>query len=63
MPPWKIDKVRQQVRGWTPDGIGAALLAVAEADAAVKGGGEDSAYALERCVVTVCQARGPGVRG
>jgi DNA polymerase-3 subunit delta len=58
MPPWKIDKVRQQVRGWTPDGITAALLAVAEADAAVKGGGDDSAYALERCVVTVCQARG-----
>jgi DNA polymerase III delta subunit len=58
MPPWKIDKVRQQVRGWTPDGISAALLAVAEADAAVKGGGDDSAYALERCVVTVCQARG-----
>ena len=63
MPPWKIDKVRQQVRGWTPDGISAALLAVAEADAAVKGGGEDSAYALERCVVTVCRARGAGVRG
>lgn len=58
MPPWKIDKVRQQVRGWTPDGITSALLAVAEADAAVKGGGDDSAYALERCVVTVCQARG-----
>ncbi|MFL6116774.1 MAG: DNA polymerase III subunit delta [Catenulispora sp.] len=63
MPPWKIDKVRQQVRGWTPDGISTALLAVAEADAAVKGGGEDSAYALERCVVTVCQARGRGGRG
>jgi DNA polymerase-3 subunit delta len=63
MPPWKIDKVRQQVRGWTPDGISTALLAVAEADAAVKGGGDDSAYALERCVVTVCQARGQGMRG
>jgi DNA polymerase-3 subunit delta len=62
MPPWKIDKVRQQVRGWTPDGITSALLAVAEADAAVKGGGDDPAYALERCVVTVCQARGSGLR-
>lgn len=60
MPPWKIDKVRQQVRGWTPDGITVALLAVAEADAAVKGGGDDPAYALERCVVTVCRARGGG---
>ncbi len=62
MPRWKIDKVRQQVRGWTPDGITTALLAVAEADAAVKGGGDDSAYALERCVVTVCGARGQHVR-
>lgn len=38
MPPWKIDRVRQQMRGWTPDGVSAALRAVAEADAGVKGG-------------------------
>ncbi len=23
MPPWKIDRVRQQMRGWTPDGVAA----------------------------------------
>lgn len=39
MPPWKIDRVRQQMRGWTPDGVAVALRAVAEADAGVKGGG------------------------
>ncbi|WP_328913508.1 MULTISPECIES: DNA polymerase III subunit delta [unclassified Streptomyces] len=56
MPPWKIDRVRQQMRGWTADGVSAALRAVAEADAAVKGGGADPAYALEKAVVAVSQA-------
>ena len=32
-PPWKIDRIRQQLRGWHPDGVGRALQAVAEADA------------------------------
>ncbi len=39
MPPWKIDRVRQQMRGWTPDGVASALRAVAAADAGVKGRG------------------------
>lgn len=58
MPPWKVDRVRQQMRGWTGEGIAAALAAVAEADAAVKGAGDDNAYALERAVVAVVHARG-----
>jgi DNA polymerase-3 subunit delta len=57
MPPWKVDRVRSQLRGWTPDGIGRALRAVAEADAAVKGGGDDPAYALERAVLAITDAR------
>ncbi|WP_406068514.1 DNA polymerase III subunit delta [Streptomyces sp. NBC_01020] len=56
MPPWKIDRVRQQMRGWTPDGVAVALRAVAEADAGVKGGGDDPEYELERAVVTVARA-------
>ncbi|MGW3241762.1 DNA polymerase III subunit delta [Streptomyces sp. NPDC001070] len=56
MPPWKIDRVRQQMRGWSGDGVSAALRAVAEADAAVKGGGADPAYALEKAVVAVARA-------
>jgi DNA polymerase-3 subunit delta len=56
MPPWKIDRVRQQLRGWTQDGISVALRAVAEADAAVKGGAADPAYALERAVLAVATA-------
>ncbi|OIV35705.1 DNA polymerase III subunit delta [Mangrovactinospora gilvigrisea] len=56
MPPWKIDVVRRQMRGWTPDGVAAAVAACAEADAAVKGGGDDPGFALERAVVTVARA-------
>ncbi|NBM14815.1 DNA polymerase III subunit delta [Streptomyces sp. GC420] len=56
MPPWKIDRVRQQMRGWSADGVAEALRAVAEADAGVKGGGDDPEYALEKAVVTVARA-------
>jgi DNA polymerase-3 subunit delta len=49
-PPWKIDRVRQQLRGWHPDGVAGALQAVAEADAQVKGGGASAEYALERAI-------------
>jgi DNA polymerase III delta subunit len=59
MPPWKIDRVRQQMRGWSADGVAAALRAVADADAAVKGGGYDPAYALERAVIAIAAARSP----
>lgn len=58
MPPWKVRIARQQLRGWTPEGIAAALTAVAQADEAVKGAAADPRYALERAVVTVARARG-----
>lgn len=60
MPPWKVDRVRQQLRGWTPDGVACALRAVADADAEVKGGGTSPAYALERAVAMIVQARTSG---
>lgn len=56
MPPWKVDAVRKQMGGWSPDGVAAALRAIATADAAVKGGSGDPAYALEQCVVAVSRA-------
>lgn len=56
MPPWKIDRVRQQMRGWSADGVATALRAVAAADAAVKGGGDDPEYALEQAVITIAGA-------
>ena len=58
VPPWKVEAVRRQVRGWTPEGIAVALTAVAEADAQVKGGGADPVYALEKALVSIGRARG-----
>jgi DNA polymerase III subunit delta len=59
-PPWKVDRVRQQLRGWHPDGVARALQAVAEADAQVKGEGTSPGYALERAVrrIVTCRAGG-----
>lgn len=57
LPPWRVDKIRRQARGWSPQGLTVALRAVATADAAVKGAAADPAYALEKCVVTVARAR------
>ena len=62
-PPWKIDRVRQQLRGWHPDGIARALHAVAEADAQVKGEATSAAYALERAVRLIVASRASGNAG
>jgi DNA polymerase III subunit delta len=56
-PPWKIDRVRQQLRGWHAHGIARALQAVAEADAQVKGEAVSAAYALERAVRRIVASR------
>jgi len=56
-PPWKIDRVRQQLRGWHPNGIARALHAVAETDAQVKGEATSAAYALERAVRRIVTSR------
>jgi DNA polymerase III subunit delta len=56
-PPWKIDRVRQQLRGWEPAGIARALATVAEADAQVKGEGASPGYALEVAIRTIVACR------
>jgi len=56
-PPWKIDRVRQQLRSWEPEGIARALHAVAEADAQVKGETTSAGYALERAIRRIVAAR------
>lgn len=58
MAPWQVDKARRQLSGWGPEGLARSIVAVAVADAAVKGGGRDPEYAVERAVVTVAGARG-----
>ncbi|WP_262282042.1 DNA polymerase III subunit delta [Micromonospora sp. MA102] len=62
MPAWKIERAQRQGRGWTPEGLVAAMRAAAECNAAVKGGADDRAYALERAVFSVAAARQGGGR-
>jgi DNA polymerase-3 subunit delta len=57
MPPWKVDRVRGQLRAWTPAGVAAAVTAIAAADEQVKGGGTDAGYALEKAVLAIVAAR------
>lgn len=56
--PWQVDRARRELRGWSPEGLATAILAVADADAAVKGESRSAGFAIERAVVAVAQARG-----
>lgn len=60
LPPWKVERGQRQARGWTPEGLVEAMRAAADANAAVKGGAEDSGYALERAIMQVSMARAGG---
>jgi DNA polymerase-3 subunit delta len=60
MAPWMVDKAKKSLRGWTGPTLGIAIIAVAEADAMVKGDGRDPVYAVERLVDIVATR---GARG
>jgi DNA polymerase-3 subunit delta len=55
--PWQIDRARRELSGWSQQGIGSVILALAEADTALKGGGRDRVYAVERVVLSIANAR------
>ena len=57
LPPWQIDKARRQLIGWSEIGLTKAVIAIANADADIKGAASDPIYALERAIMTVCSAR------
>jgi len=54
---WQAKRLAPTARGWTPEGVGAAIRAVAQADADLKGAASDAAYTLERLVLTVTGLR------
>lgn len=56
--PFQVRKARGQLAGWTPEGVSAAITAVAAADEQIKGAGADPVYALEKAIVTIGRARG-----
>ena len=57
MAPWQIDRARRELSGWSDDALAAAIVAVARADAEVKGESRDPVHAVERAVLTICRAR------
>lgn len=59
LPPWQIDKARRQLAAWSESGLARATIAIATADADIKGAASDPIYALERAIMTVCSARTP----
>ena len=50
MAPWQIDRARKEIRYWDGVRLARAIIAVAEADEAVKGGQRDAEYAVEKLV-------------
>jgi DNA polymerase-3 subunit delta len=56
-PPFKIRSLKAQLRDWNPQGLAAAMDAVAAADLDIKSGEADPAYAVERLVLQIVQAR------
>ncbi|HVW79411.1 MAG TPA: DNA polymerase III subunit delta [Mycobacteriales bacterium] len=56
MPAWKVRRAQDWLRRWRPDALARAVRAVALADADVKGGADDAAYAVERAVLAVAAA-------
>jgi DNA polymerase-3 subunit delta len=55
MPPWRVRKAQNQLRGWTPANLVDAMGVVAALNADVKGGAADAEFALERAVTAVAQ--------
>ena len=57
MPPWKVKRAQSQSRGWSETGMRHALRAVALLNADVKGEAASPAWALERAVRRLADAR------
>ena len=62
MAPWQVDRARRELQGWSDDALATSILAVARADAEAKGASRDPVYAVERAVLTICNARRAGSR-
>ena len=62
MAPWQVDRARRELQGWSDDALATSILAVARADAEAKGASRDPVYAVERAVLTICNARCAGSR-
>ncbi|HEY3737242.1 MAG TPA: DNA polymerase III subunit delta [Jatrophihabitans sp.] len=57
MPPWKVERAQNQLRGWSEPGVREAFGVVARLNADVKGEAADADYALERAILAMAAAR------
>ena len=57
MPPWKVKRAQTQMRGWSEPGVRQALKVVADLNADVKGEAVSAAWALDRAVQRLAEAR------
>ncbi|SEC17277.1 DNA polymerase III, delta subunit [Paramicrobacterium humi] len=55
MAPWQVDRAKRDLQGWTDEGLGRAILALAETDAAVKGAGRDPVFAVEKLIGVIAR--------
>jgi DNA polymerase III subunit delta len=55
MAPWQVQRAQRDLSGWSDGGLANAIISVAEADTAVKGGSRDAHYALEVMVRTIAR--------
>lgn len=53
IPPWQVNRVKSDLRRWSPTQLREAVIACADADEMVKGGGKDPVYAVEKLVMTL----------
>jgi len=51
--PWKLEKIRKNLAGWSEDGLANVVNAIAEADAAAKGANRDPNFVLERLLLLI----------
>jgi DNA polymerase-3 subunit delta len=56
MAPWQVDAARRDAGHWTGEALAAAIKALAEADAQVKGAAKDPVYAVERAVALIASS-------
>ncbi|MBF4590494.1 DNA polymerase III subunit delta [Curtobacterium sp. VKM Ac-1395] len=59
MAPWQVQRAQRDVAGWSESGLANAIISIAEADTAVKGGSRDAHYALEVMVRTIARRGEP----
>lgn len=55
VPSWQVDRARREARHWSEESLGQAILAIADADAEVKGESRTPEAAIELCIIKIAR--------